>query len=477
MGKELNRRDFLGAAAAGMALAGRLGRAAAGAAAEDAGLPKLPPVKIHKVYAGTSGGAWPGPKFKAPAEIARYEKLLAEAERKLGDVTFVGGQQVKNAQEAAKLAADLGDADALLLFDLNFHNGSRVAPLVNTGLPTAIFVYPFSGHQWMYYSQWQKAGKKLLVLPTSDYAEIERAARLLRVPGRMRRSRILVVGPPRGTRPARSPDEVKKRLGCEMVPVDIRRVVEAHKAVDPKAAEAEAKDYWISKAAKVVEPTPAHIANSARLFLAMKTLMAEERAVATTSSHCMGAPAKCCLTYSKLNDLGCVGACEGDMDSTLTMLLFAHAFRVPGFISDPLFDFAKNAVIHAHCTSTTRLDGPSGDRAPFIIRTQCDSERGVSLEVQMRVGQPITCAKLANADTMLISTGTITEIPDYYDRGCRTQIVTEVRDARAMFANWGGGILPNDMMTLLHRVVFYGDHLQDIRDLAMLMGLKVVEEG
>ena len=76
-----------------------------------------------------------------------------------------------------------------------------------------------------------------------------------------------------------------------------------------------------------------------------------------------------------------------------------------------------------------------------------------------------------------MSTGTITEIPDYYDRGCRTQIVTEVRDARAMFANWGGGILPNDMMTLLHRVVFYGDHLQDVRDLAMLMGLKVVEEG
>jgi hypothetical protein len=31
-------------------------------------------------------------------------------------------------------------------------------------------------------------------------------------------------------------------------------------------------------------------------------------------------------------------------------------------------------------------------------------------------------------------------------------------------------------MTLLHRAVFYGDHLQAIKDLSVLMGFKVVEE-
>jgi len=434
-------------------------------------------VKIHKVYLGTSGGAWPSPKFDAAAEIARYERLLAEVEHKLGDVEFVGGEQARTPQEAAKVAASLGDAAGLMVFDLNFDGGGRMARLVNSGLPTVVFYYPFTGHQWMYYSQWRKAGKRMLVLPTSDYGEIERGARLLRVPGRMRRTRILVVGGPRGTRPACTAKEVKKRLGCEVVPVSNQRVIEAHKAVDPKAAEAEAQDYWISKARKVVEPSKADIVNASRLYLAMRKMMIEERAQATTSSHCMGAPAKCCLTYSKLNDLGYVGACEGDMDSALTMLLFGYAFGAPGFISDPIFDFAKDGLIHAHCTSTTRLDGPSGKRAPFLIRTQCDTERGVALEVQMRVGQAITCAKLANADTMLISTGTITEVPDYYDRGCRTQIVTKVRDARKMFANWGAGVLPNDMMTLLHRVVFYGDHLQDVQDLGALMGIKVVEEG
>ena len=32
-------------------------------------------------------------------------------------------------------------------------------------------------------------------------------------------------------------------------------------------------------------------------------------------------------------------------------------------------------------------------------------------------------------------------------------------------------------MTLLHRVLFYGDHVDNVRDIAHLMGLKVLLEG
>jgi hypothetical protein len=32
-------------------------------------------------------------------------------------------------------------------------------------------------------------------------------------------------------------------------------------------------------------------------------------------------------------------------------------------------------------------------------------------------------------------------------------------------------------MTLLHRVVFYGDHFQSMQDLGALMGFQVVHEG
>lgn len=474
----ISRREFLGTAAAtgGAFLAGGLAVRPL-AAGEEAGWPVMKPVRIHVVYVGT-GGAWPTPLFDAPAEVALFKEYLAGVRTRLGDVEFVGGELIPNTVPAAeKLAARLGDADALLLVHLSFGSGRPLLKLVDTGLPTAIFSQPFSGHDWMYVPTWQKAGRKVILLTSSDLGELDRAVALLRVPVRMRQSRVIVVGRPRGTAPACSAEKVKQHLGVELIPMTGEQIIQAHNAVDPKAAEAEAQRYWIGPAKKIVEPGREDICNSARLYLALKKIMIDRGARAVTSSHCMGLPAKGCLAFSKLNDLGLVGACEGDMDSTLTMLMFSYAFGVPGFISDPLFDTSKSAVIHAHCTSTTKLDGPAGKRAPFIIRTQCDTNQGVSLEVQMRVGQQITCSKLANLDTMLISTGKIIELTDYFDRGCRTQITTEVRDARQMARNWGSGVLGQDMMTLLHRVVFYGDHLESTRDLCALMGMKLVEEG
>ena len=447
------------------------------AVAEEAGWPELPPVRIHVVYIGT-GGAWPTPTFDAPAEVRKFKDYLAGVETRLGDVKFVGGELIPNTVPAAtQVAARLKDADAALVVHLSFGSGEPLLKLVEAGLPSVIFSQPFSGHDWMYVPRWQKTGKRVILSTSSDYGDLERAAALLRVPVRMRQSRIIVVGSVQGTSPACSAEQVKRCLGPEIIPISQERIISAHKAVDPKAAEAEAEHYWIGQAKKIVEPSRVDIINSARMYLAIKEIMIQERAQAITSSHCMGEPAKGCLTFSKLNDLGLVGACEGDMDSTLTMLLFAHAFGVPGFISDPLFDTSKNAVIHAHCTSSTKLDGPTGKRAPFLIRTQCDSNQGVSLEVQMRIGQEITCAKLVNLDTMLISTGKIIERTDFHDRGCRTQITTEVANARSMARNWGGGVLDGDMMTLLHRVVFYGSHIECMRDLAPLMGLRVVEEA
>jgi len=479
MGESISRRGFLGATTTGagaILLAGSLGDGRARAEEEAPWPPKMPPVTIHKVYVGRTGGIY----LSRPAEeIGKLDNYLAQVERKLGDVKFVGGEQVPPA-DAAEIAAKLKEADGVILFHLSGHGGGAPEPamtqIVDVGLPTAVFSQPFSGHGWMYFPEWRKAGKKVVLLPTSDWSELERVAALMRVAPRLRQTRIVVVNGPLGTAAACSAEEVRKRLGVELVPVAIEDTVKAHQAVDLKAAEAEAETYWISNAKKIVEPSRDEIVNSARFYLAVKNIMIKERAQAITSSGCMGGPAKGCLTFSKLNDLGLVGSCEGDMDSTLTMLMFAYAFGIPGFITDPVFDTARNALIHFHCTSATKMDGPAGKRLPFTIRNQSDSDQGVSLDVENRVGQPVTCAKFVNLDTMLISTGKIVEVT-HDELGCRTQFVTEVADSRAMFQNWGAGVLGGDVMTLLHRVVFYGNHLESVKRLGELMSFNVVEEG
>jgi L-fucose isomerase-like protein len=251
-----------------------------------------------------------------------------------------------------------------------------------------------------------------------------------------------------------------------------------YQAVDAKAVEDESQQ-WIEKAEKVIEPSKEDILKASRTYLTMKNIISEEGARAITI-NCLGGFALDelgypCLGFSKLNDQGIIAACEADMDSTLTMLMFGYAFGVPGFISDPVFDTATDTVIHAHCLSATKMDGPAGPRCPYFIRSHNERRVGACLQVKHRIGQPITCAKLVNLDTMLISTGKIVGNPDL-DRACRTKMATRVANARKMLDNWGGGVVEGGMVEHLHRVIFYGDRLQNIKHLCVLMGRNVIEE-
>jgi len=314
----------------------------------------------------------------------------------------------------------------------------------------------------------RQAGMKIIVLATSDYGELAEAVGLMRVPARLRQTRVVYIR--NGGMSDEQAKQIKGKLGVEIVSVDHRRLIQLYEAVDENAARADAED-WVRRAEKVVEPTREEIIKSSRLYLAMRALMEENGARAITI-NCLGLfrrgalPAYPCLGFCRLNDAGLVGACEADIASTLTMLIFGYAFGIPGFISDPVIDTSTNTVIHAHCVCATKMSGPAGPRCPYIIRSHLEDYKGAVLQVKHRKGQVVTAAKLVNLDTMLISTGIITSSPDV-DRGCRTKMATRVANARKLLDNYTAG---------LHRVVFYGDHVQAIKHLATFMNWKVVEE-
>ncbi len=475
MTDHISRRDFLKISAAGGAvLAAHLAAGTSGAAEATAGdaWPKFPAVRIHKVFIGRTGGYMARPA----EEKDKLDKYLDELAKKLGGVEFVGGQTIPP-DKAGEVAAKVAKSDGLLVIYLSGHGGEApvLGKLFDTGLPAVLFFQPFGGHGWMYFQDWRKQGKNVLVMSTSDWSDLDRTVALMRAAIRMKNTRILCVGGLRGTAAARDGEQVRKKFGAELVHVDNKNILEIAQSIDPKVAEAEAQQYWISQARQIVEPKRPEIIESARYYLAVRELMAREKAHAITSSLCMGNP-RGCLTFSKLNDLGLVGACEGDIDSTLTMLLFTYAFGAAGFITDPVIDTAKNAMIHFHCTSATKMDGPDGKRLPFVLRNQTDTGGGVAVQAEHRVGQAVTCAKLVGLDTMLICPGKIIETSTS-PLACRTQFTQSVRDARRLLLNWGAGAIEGCVMTMLHRVVVYGDYAKGLQELGDLMGFKVVEEG
>ena len=439
------------------------------------GLPSK--VRICAIFAGR-----PSPADRSwgvcEEEIAAMKQRLKEVEEKLGNVEFVVGRAATPA-EAAAIMKQAGDEAPVLAIPLCIRGLLRISePILQSGRPLAVFSPPASGHDWMYPFRWQQEGKPVTMLTSSDYGELERAARLLRVIPLLHHSRVITFLPLRGTPPACSPEEIGKRLGVDVVVVEQKRFDEMLEAVDPDKAQAEA-NRWTCEAKQIVEPSCEDVLKAARVSLALDRLVEEEKAQAMAVGTCMGWLKRGfpCLGFTRLRDRGIPTSCEGDMDSLWTMLLFGYLFDVPGFQGNATFDTAKNAVWTAHCVGPLKMDGPDGPDAPYLLRSHSEVGGGVVPEIQYRIGQKITRTKLVNLDTLLISTGTICEVPDKSVRACRTQIVTEVGDAAKMVRNWGGGVLEGDMMTLLHRVVFYGDHLQTARHLADLMKMRVVEEG
>jgi L-fucose isomerase-like protein len=388
--------------------------------------------------------------------------------------------QTRTPQETEAILKEAGPGTPVLAINVqNFAMTRVVAPILDAGHPLAVFSLPASGHDWMYAPRWRRAGHRVTLLPSSDLGELERALRLLRVIPMMRQTRILLFPPARGTEPACSPEEVKKHLGVDVVAMEQKDMDEMMTAVDEQAVQAEI-EAWTKGAKAILEPTKDDIEKAARVSIVLDRIVEQVQADGLAIGTCMGWLSRGfpCLGFTRLRDRGVPAACEGDMDSLLTMLLFQYAIDRPGFQGNATFDTSRNALWTAHCTAPLKMEGVNGNEAPYLLRGHSEvGGSGCVPEVQYRIGQTITRTKLVNLNTILASTGEIIDVPEKAVHGCRTQIVTKVRDAGKMAANWSSVLETEDAMTLLHRVVFYGDHMEDIRHLANLMDLTVVEEG
>jgi hypothetical protein len=477
MCEHCTRREFLGTGAAG----GLLLAGATWTNARAAESPPLQPRGKSRICVIFTGDPQPEDRNWGadPKQIEAIKARLTEAEKKLGNVELVVGQS-RSPQETEALLEKAGpEAPVLAINVQNFALTRVVGPILDAARPLAVFSLPASGHDWMYAPRWRRKGHRVALLASSDYDELERALRLLRVIPMMRQTRILLFPPARGTKAACSPEEVKNHLGADVVAIEQKDMDEMLTAVDNEAVRAEV-EAWTKGAKEILEPTKEDIEKAARISVVLDRLVEREQADGLAIGTCMGWLSRGfpCLGFARLRDRGVPAACEGDMDSLLTMLMFQYAIDRPGFQGNATFDTARNALWTAHCTAPLKMEGPEGEEAPYLLRGHSEvGGSGCVPEVQYRIGQVITRTKLINLDTILVSTGEIIDVPEKAVHGCRTQIVTEVRDAATMAANWSSVLETEDAMTLLHRVVFYGDHMESVRHLADLMGLNVVVEG
>lgn len=444
--------------------------------------PQLPrsfgPAAIAKVYVSAPQTHWPRPGLDVTKEVVEVDARLAEVERRHSqDLRFTGGQVLTAANQLESWVKTLGDADAVLVIPVSQPSVPIPSVADAAKLPALCFSRPYAGHQWSGIATARKAGgRRLDVLATSSYGAFDAYVPVFRAIRHMRHSKVLVATDRPESRKALSAD-FTAHFGTRFGFLNYADLKTAFDAADINQARREAGEFTRG-ALKVVEPTPREVQDALRFYIAMRNVLAQEGANAITVDCFPGLlahrmPAYPCIAWSKLNDQGLYGVCEGDVASTMTQVLITSATGMPGFVSDPVFDVSRNEVIHAHCVAATKMNGINGPSSPYLVRHHLETGEGASMQVLMPSDQPITVGEFWGAKRFLLSTaevtGTVAEVtgsPDA-ERGCRSKIRTRVSDAEKWLENYQAG---------LHRVIFYGDHVKTVGRMGRLMGFEVIKE-
>ncbi len=471
MDKGFKRREFLGGAAVSSICLSSLMRPVS-AESVKAALPMrkgMSKVRIGKIYLGCFKPGWPKATLDLDDEVRRIEAEFGKLEPALKDIEFVEGGIVSYERELPDVMAKFKDVDGILVVHLSLGIGPMLIKLLELNVPVTLFSPPYAGHEWHIIAPLQKQGKKIDVYPSGDFADLAIAIRPFRAIHRMKETKILFMD-------ANKPDSnyvkiIKEKFGTEIKNIPYQELSNMYKSIGQDEAMADA-ERWIREAEKIIEPTKQEIIDSSRMYLTLLKILEAEKADLITIS-CLGlglmqqGMAYPCLGFSRLNGMGLGGICEADLKSSVTHLIFQYLTGKPGFISDPVVDLSNNTVIHAHCVSAIKMDGPEGEQCPYIIRNHLEDAQGASLQVKMRLGQEISMARLIGSDIMLFSTGKIIDNPDV-DRGCRTKITTKVDNAEKILENYSCG---------LHRVIFYGDHTRDLKRFCRFNDIRILREG
>lgn len=428
-------------------------------------------VKVAKLYL-VGNDLWPHPKIDIESEKNSYERFFREAVQDLKDIDFSITEIISSVEQILALKEKLLAMDGILLIQLKMGVWNILEEIFKINRPIIYFAIPYSGHEWARFGDLlrKKDAPCFDAILTNDKKELLAALRPFRALHHLKEAKILNVTL---REPTPLYEAVEKKFGTQIKNIGLESVIDAYEKVSERDALREAQR-WIRRARAVVEPSKEEIIRSCKLGLAFERLLEKEEAT-VIAVDCYGTmwdrtiklPAYPCLGFSRLNSIGLGGICESDMRCALTHILFQGLVGRPGFISDPTIDEATNTIILAHCMGTAKMEGPNSRVLPYKIRSVMERQEGVTIQVFMPVGKPVTQAIFMDPNTILYFVGKIIEAPDI-NRGCRTKITVKVEgNVAKLWRNWTAG---------LHRSTCIGDITKDLERFARVARIQLVNE-
>ncbi|MBI4873969.1 MAG: hypothetical protein HY822_04970 [Acidobacteria bacterium] len=457
----LSRRGFLGACAGCAACS--VCPSSASAAPEEKARVRLVFTHPPKDLEG-----WPYVNYNYEP---RKQEVLKRLTAALPGVEFLPLTVMKQ-EEAKALLENDADIDGYLCYMMGIPSARAARILMDAGRRVVVVddLYGGTGEFLPTYAYARRQKLKVAGVSSARFQDVIDTTRVFAVQRKLRSSTILDVC---DRRDSTLPKAITDAFGVQIRTTSSEEINAAYKSAGQAEAEKWAKT-WIAGAKKVVEPKRDEIVRSGLMYVAMRQLMADTKAQAI-DIDCLRMfygkklPAYPCLGFFQLNNDGLVGACEADLNSTISMLAMTYLTNRPGYISDPVIDTSKNQIIYAHCVAPTKMYGPNGKSNPYHIRDHSEDRKGAVVQSFMPLGEMTTTIMLsAPRKEMVIHQGrSVANIEE--DRACRSKLAVEVKDVHKLLGEWD--------RWGWHRVTFYGDLRQTFEAFAALSGFQTVAEG
>jgi len=395
----MTRRGFLSAsaAAAGAVMLG--GRLLGAQDAPPAGEPawqgpgrKYQPI-LRACFVrrkGEYGMRWPGQVYDGEAARKIYIQKIQDAGKDLNVKLDLRELPLYSLAESKAWLAQAKDAQAdgllVVLLDRQEHAWPTANLAIDSGLPTVVYSPVGSSFTTNTAGPSRKGGA--VVYSTDDFSQPAYGLKMLAAGARMKRTKVVVI------EGARRREAVLPQLGIQLQYVPAATFVNAYNALGEGEEMRKMADAYIAQSAGLVGgATRQDVINGARSYMTARQILQDEQADGI-SMDCLGSlgPTKLslpCLAWSKMNDDAIPAACEADVGAVASHVIVQYLFDRPGFQQDPVGETAKQAIIGAHCSCPTRLNGFGRPGEPYTIRHH-HAQRDATPHPTWKIGQDVT---------------------------------------------------------------------------------------
>ena len=472
-GHGLSRRTFLGTSAWMLGSAVAAGCAGAGAREGAGALAPLKPCgpasKVTPTLRATFvrrkepyGMWWPGAIYDGEAARKKYTRLIQDTAKRLGMKLALRPEPIHSKQEADAWVAEAKEAgpDGLLvvLLDRQKHSWPTAAKAMDSGVPTV--VYSPVGSSFTTNTQHHAAKPNAVIYSTDDTRQLVYGMKMVQARARMRAVRCVVL---RGNK---RQDKPLADLGMTLRYVPAGEFLKAYNKTATDAEIRAIADEYLKRATRMAGATHQDVVNGVKSYVVCRGFLEREECDAI-SMDCLGALWNSkislpCIAWSRMNDEGIPAACEADAGAIATHTLVQYLFDRPGFQQDPVAETARDAIIGAHCTCATKLNGFDQPPEPFYL-SHHHGKRDAVPRTMWKVGQRVTSADIlpGKPSKMLISAGRVLEnvqVPPA--GGCVVSVMVKFDNTENVLT-WPG----------FHQIWFYGDYRDELVEFCQFAGI------